>query len=97
MDRTNALGCNIDMFSKNCILYTMVIKDKEMTYTPISARVSIENLPAVINSLANTYKVNDIKLFGAVVDYCDGIKAKILDYAASNYSNNNLRIEVIDR
>ena len=83
--------CNLNMFSMQQPVCVIDLDTNSILY---SANATIEELPKMISSLSNEYETPYISLVDNKI-YGDKIAHDIVEYTKTNYSNNNIEVEVI--
>ena len=80
--------CNLNMFSKSPIFLD---NDGELTALGYA---NTEELHKVICEFCKQHNVTDVKLFGGTL-FAEGIANDIVIYNRIEYSNNDIRVEVL--
>ena len=86
----NRIVCFINMFAANSRVYKLNMSDEET----FICEVPVEKLPAGLASISANEKLNHITLIGAPT-YADAIVPEIIEYAKTNFNNNDLIVEVM--
>lgn len=86
----NKIICFINLGMANARVYELNIENEQKFITDMP----LEKLSEGLAATSAMYKINNITLIGSP-SYADGIVPEIIEYAKTNFNNNDLIVEVM--